>query len=147
MTGDLPASQPRYPCWELQPCPSEHPSPCGANPAAGVPSLPLLSLRHIRQGTEQLPGNGAAKALDSTVRRKQSSRKAFRLSSVLCQPAAGAGVSRLAKSLSIPKPVFQELIVNGALDWAASVKFGMYAAGFNASLKRHFKCVNSSFFN
>lgn len=89
----------------------------------------------------------AAKAPARAARRKQSSRKAFRLSSVLCQPAARAGVSRLAKSLSIPQPVFQEFIANWALEWAASTKFGMYAAGFNASLKRHFKRVNSFFFN
>lgn len=37
--------------------------------------------------------------------------------------------------------------VHRALEQAAGVKFGMRGAGFNASLKIHFKRVNSSFFN
>lgn len=44
-------------------------------------------------------------------------------------------------------PVLQEFGVSQALEQAAGVKFGMRGAGFNASLKMHFKRVNSSFFN
>lgn len=91
---------------------------------------PATLSQRIRQGMEQLPRNSAAKA---PVGRSQGSPNAFQVSSVLCQPAAGAGVSEPAKSLSIPQPVFQEFIVNWALERAASVKFGMYTAGSNAS--------------
>lgn len=57
------------------------------------------------------------------------------------------GCSGLPRSPLTSLPVLQEFGVHRALEQAAGVKFGMRGAGFNASLKIHFKRVNSSFFN
>ena len=64
-------------------------------------------------------------------------------------PLLGAlpGSSGLPRSPPTTPPVLQEFGVSQALEQAAGVKFGMRGAGFNASLKMHFKHVNSSFFN